>query len=349
VLQSRGADAALVTDPVNVCYLTGLASSNAACLVTADGITALATDSRYAEAAARLDDDLETVTDRATAAVLLQRVHAPARVAVEHQRVTVAVMSALRESVQDGVDLVDLDEAVEELRGDKDVAEVALVAQACAISDAALRGLLTGKVRGRTERELARDLEVRMLRLDADGLAFATIVAAGPHGSVPHHAPTDRPVEAGDLLTIDFGAQVGGYHADCTRTVAVGRAPDDWQREVHAVVAAAQQAGIDALAPGTATADVDRAARAVIEESGHGPSFVHGLGHGVGLQIHERPWLSNASGLADRLPNRSTLTVEPGIYLPGRGGVRIEDTIAVGSDGVHVLTATSKALLVVDE
>ncbi len=349
LLASREADAALVTDPVNVRYLTGLASSNAACLVTADGATVLATDSRYAEAAASLAGDLEVITDRAVAAVLLRRVEGPARVAIEHRHVTVADATALQDAASQRTVLIDLHGAVEELRVDKDAAEVALVEQACAISDDALRGLLSGRVRGRTERALARDLEVRMLSLGADGLAFTTIVAAGDHGAVPHHAPTDRQVQAGDLLTIDFGAQLAGYHADCTRTVAVGREPVDWQREVYRAVAAAQQAGSDALACGRATGEVDRAARTVLEQSGYGPFFVHGLGHGVGLEIHERPWLSPAATLADTLPGRSTVTVEPGVYLPGKGGVRIEDTLAVGPDGVRVLTATSKALLVVDE
>jgi Xaa-Pro aminopeptidase len=197
---------------------------------------------------------------------------------------------------------------------------------------------------GRTERDVAHELEHRMHVHGAEGPAFATIVAGGPHSAIPHHRPTDRPLERGDLLKIDFGSRVGGYHSDMTRTVVVGAPPSPWQQEIHDLVAAAQRAGRDALAPGAAAVDVDAAARAVIEQGGHGPEFPHGLGHGVGLQIHERPMMGpTADG---RLDCRMPVTVEPGVYLPGRGGVRIEDTLIVGHGGPLLLTTTTRELLV---
>ena len=348
-LTSAGLDAYLVTSPVNVTYLTGVVSSNAACLVAADGSTVLATDDRYAEAAAVTLSDAEVVTDRAVAAALVARAaEAGGRLGVEQHHVTLAVGATLEQAAGDRLSLVDGGGAVEALRAHKEPAEVALVETACALSVQALGDLLDGPLVGRTEHEIARDLEARMLRVGADGLAFDTIVASGPNGSVPHHCPGPRVVEPGDLVTVDFGAQVGGYHADCTRTVLVAGPGADWQREIYEVVHAAQRRGVDALRPGRSVAEVDAAARDVVTESGYGEFFVHGLGHGVGLEIHEPPWLTSSAGRTGTLPPRTTVTVEPGIYLPGRGGVRIEDTTDVGPDGVRVLTDVTTDLLVVD-
>jgi Xaa-Pro aminopeptidase len=348
----RELDAALVTSLVNVRYLTGLPSSNAALLVRPDGSAVLATDDRYAEAAAQTCPDVVVEVQRDVAAALAARAsrEGVARLGVERHDLTLLRNDAVAAAAGDEVTLGDLGEAVESLRAVKDAAEVAAVAAACAIADAALLAVLEAGLAGRTEAQVARDLEARMLLGGAEAVAFETIVAAGPFGSVPHHSPGPRVIERGDLVTIDFGARVDGYHSDCTRTVVVGE-PADWQREVYGVVQAAQQAGVDALAVGVSTADVDRAARSVVERAGYGEFFTHGLGHGVGLMIHEPPWLSASAALASTLTGRSTLTVEPGIYLPGRGGVRIEDTVDVAGDhdgGVAVLTGTTKTLLVVD-
>ncbi len=180
----------------------------------------------------------------------------------------------------------------------------------------------------------------------ADAIAFETIVASGPHSAVPHHRPTDRVVERGDFLKIDFGAAYRGYHADCTRTCVVGAEPADWQREIYDIVAAAQRAGCEALLPGAERIGVDKASRAVIDEAGYKEQFGHGTGHGVGLEVHEAPTLGySATGT---LAGRMTVTVEPGIYLPGRGGVRIEDTLVVRADGPELLTPLTKELLVLD-
>lgn len=183
-----------------------------------------------------------------------------------------------------------------------------------------------------------------MTELGADGVAFDTIVASGPNGAIPHHAPTDRPLRRGDLVTMDFGALYQGYHADMTRTVAVGE-PAGWQRDVYELVAEAQRTGIEAVEPGAEAGAVDAAAREVIEAAGHAEHFQHGLGHGVGLEIHEAPMLGygRTGKLADRVP----VTVEPGVYLPGKGGVRIEDVLVVtAGGGARILTSTTRELLV---
>lgn len=348
LLVERDLDAALVTRLVNVRYLTGLVSSNAALLVTAAGDAVLATDGRYATAAAVDVPDLPLVVERAVAATLVERAHAERlRVAVEEHDVTLELAATLTRANEDAP-LDHLGRAVEQLRTVKDDDELAALAQACTVSCLALEELLAGPLLGRTEREVARDLEARMQAHGADGIAFDTIVAAGPNSAVPHHRAADREVQAGDLLKIDFGAEVGGYHADCTRTVVVGGPPADWQREVHALVKEAQRVGREALAPGATCAEVDLAARSVVVEAGHGEHFTHGLGHGVGLEIHEAPLLAaTAAGtLADRVP----VTVEPGVYLPGQGGVRIEDTLVVrdaAAGGTALLTTTTRELLVV--
>ena len=348
MLLDRGLDAALVTMGVNVTYLTGLSSSNAACLVLADETTLLATDDRYAEAAAVLCPEVEVLTDRQVVPALAHRAAAlGGALGIERHHLTLAEGDALMAALDGRMPVVDLDKAVEQLRAVKEEGEVDLVARACALSVAALSEVLAGEFAGRTERALARDLEARMLMLGADGLAFDTIVASGPNGSVPHHSPTDRVIEAGDLVTIDFGAMVGGYHADCTRTLLVAGPAAAWQHEIYELVHDAQRVGVAALAPGESVAAIDAAARGRIADAGYGEFFVHGLGHGVGLQIHEPPWLMGGASQAGTLPSRTTVTVEPGIYIPGKGGVRIEDTTDVGPAGVRVLTDLTTDLVVV--
>jgi Xaa-Pro aminopeptidase len=348
-IAAAAADAALVTSPPNVFYLTGLASSNAAVLLPADGPAVLATDSRYAEAAARDCPDIELVTERLVEpglAVLAGR-RGAATLAFEAQEMTVERHAALRELA--GVPrLVPLGRAIEELRTVKDEAEIELLRRACAITGAALAQVLGLVAPGRTEREIAVALERAMVDHGADGPAFASIVASGPSGAIPHHAPGERRLERGDLVTIDCGARLHGYHADMTRTVALGP-PAAWQREIYELVAAAQLAGVAAAVPGADVIAVDAAARDLIDAAGYGDHFQHGLGHGVGLEVHEAPIIGygRTGTLMDRVP----VTVEPGIYLPGRGGVRIEDTLVVragagAADSAEILTTTTKELLV---
>jgi len=217
---------------------------------------------------------------------------------------------------------------------------------ACGAADRALAELLAagGLRAGRTEREVARELESRMIDQGADAVAFDTIVAFGANSAIPHHRPTDAALRVGDFVKLDFGALVDGYHSDMTRTLVLGP-PADWQREIYDLVARSQAAGRAALAPRTDVRDVDAAARQVIEDAGYGEQFLHGLGHGVGLAIHEAPSLSKTGD--GRLAAGMAVTVEPGVYLAGRGGVRIEDTLVVRGAAPELLTLTTKELVVV--
>ncbi|WP_433497024.1 aminopeptidase P family protein [Sphaerimonospora sp. CA-214678] len=344
-LPELGVAAVLVTWPVNVRYLTGLSSSNAAVLVGAGGQAALATDSRYAETAQRRCRDVEVIVDRDVAGALLTRAGAAGGLAVEADHMTVAVYERLSERLggAPGARLVPVRGLVEAVRAVKDEQEIDALRRACEITDEAFSQVVERIAPGVTEREIARWLEVRMTELGADKPAFDSIVASGPNGSIPHHAPSDRPIGSGDLVTIDFGARYGGYHADMTRTVAVGR-PAAWQRDLYELVRQAQQAGCLAVRPGATAHEVDAAARGVIERAGYGDHFEHGLGHGVGLEIHEQPFLG--PDRTGRLEDRVPITVEPGVYLPGRGGVRIEDTLVTRDDGPELLTLTTKELLI---
>ena len=341
LLDGRGADTALITRLVNVRYLTGLDSSNAALLVRADGSAVLATDGRYAGTATRVCPDLECVIDRGVAAALAAR--AKGRLAYETHDMTVEARDELAATL-DGTELVTLGRAVEELRTVKDEDEIASLREACAITDRAFDAVLSQVTVGRTEREVALALERTMIDLGAEGLAFDSIVASGPNGAIPHHSPSGREIERGDLVTMDFGARYGGYHADMTRTVAVGE-PGDWQREIYDLVAAAQRAGLEAARTGVRAGEADAAARDLIDAAGHRDDFTHGLGHGVGLEIHEAPLLG--VGRNGKLTDRVPITVEPGVYVAGRGGVRIEDTLVVRADGMELLTKTTKELLVI--
>lgn len=345
-LRADGLDAGLITHLVNVRYLTGFTGSNGALLVGADGHDVLCTDGRYRTQSARQAPDLERVIERASAVALAARAAADGvrRLGYESHAVTVDLYGTLSDRAA-GVEFTTLGEAVERLRAAKDDAELALLRAACAIADRALADLIeAGGLRpGRTERAVGRDLDARLLDLGADAPSFETIVATGPNSAIPHHRPADRELARGDFVKLDFGATYGGYHSDMTRTLVLGP-PAGWQREVYDLVAAAQAAGRAALAPGADVVAVDRAARAVIEAAGHGADFGHGLGHGVGLEIHEAPTVSplGTGRLADRMP----VTVEPGVYLEGRGGVRIEDTLVVRPGGPELLTTTTKDLVV---
>ncbi|MDL4771026.1 M24 family metallopeptidase [Actinomadura xylanilytica] len=344
LIAGRDAGALLVTRLVNVRYLTGLDSSNAALLVFADGAAVLATDGRYAEMARAACPDLDVLVERRTAAALttLAADSGTGVLGFEAHDLTVEAHAELA-AEDDGIGFKPLGHPVEQLRAVKDEQELALLREACAITDRAFEAVLPEIAPGVTEREIAIALERRMVDLGAEAPAFESIVASGPNGAVPHHHPGTRAIEPGDLVTMDFGARYGGYHADMTRTVAIG-APAAWQREVYDLVRHAQQAAVDAAVPGAETRAVDAAARDIIAAAGHGAAFSHGLGHGVGLEIHEAPLLGydKTGKLTDRVP----ITAEPGVYLAGRGGVRIEDTLVVRADGPELLTETTKELLV---
>ncbi|WP_433478439.1 M24 family metallopeptidase [Spirillospora sp. CA-142024] len=343
LVADRGAGALLVTRLVNVRYLTGLDSSRAALLVPADGQAVLATDGRYAGMAAQVCPELPVVVDRQVAGALVKRAAEDGhrRVGFEAHDMTVEQHTALLDDAETG--LSPLGHLVEELRMVKDEEEIALLREACAITDRAFEAVLPEIRAGVTERAVAIALERAMVDFGAERPAFASIIASGPNGAVPHHHPGGRELERGDLVTMDFGALYDGYHADMTRTVAIGE-PAGWQRDLYDLVHRAQRAGLDAALPGAETKDVDAAARDVIAAAGHGEAFTHGLGHGVGLEIHEAPLMGydKTGKLTDRVP----ITAEPGVYLAGRGGVRIEDTVVVRADGPELLTTTTKDLLV---
>ncbi|HVV20237.1 MAG TPA: aminopeptidase P family protein [Pseudonocardiaceae bacterium] len=350
-LRAAGLDALFVVDLLNIRYLTGFTGSNAVLVVSADdeGRTLLCTDGRYLTQSAVEVPELERVIDRASDLALLARMAAAAgdygRTGYESHHVTVDQLESL-EAVAGGIDLVRAPGHVERLRLVKDETEIEALRMACAAADRALADLIEhGGLRpGRTEREVGRELEDRMLDHGAATLSFETIVAAGANSAIPHHRPTDAELKAGDFVKLDFGAQVDGYHSDMTRTVVLGP-PAEWQAETYQLVAEAQAAGRAALAPGTDVRDVDAAARGVIEAAGFGEQFLHGLGHGVGLEIHEAPALSRTGD--GRLAAGMAVTVEPGVYLAGRGGVRIEDTLVVRETGPELLTLTTKDLVVV--
>jgi Xaa-Pro aminopeptidase len=344
-------DAMLVTDLVNVRYLSGFTGSNAALLVRADQDTpVLATDGRYVTQAAVQSPDAELVIERAVAPHLAGRAAADGvrRLGFESHVVTVDGFGLL-ERAGAGVEFVRAAGMVERLREVKDVGEIAILRLACEAADAALHDLLArGGLRpGRTEKEVGRDLESLMLDHGADGVSFETIVAAGANSAIPHHRPTDAVLATGDFVKIDFGALVAGYHSDMTRTFVLGRA-EQWQRDLYELVASSQAAGRAALVEGANLKDVDGASRQVIADAGFAENFGHGLGHGVGLQIHEAPGIS-ASAVGTLLAG-AAVTVEPGVYLPGRGGVRIEDTLVVGSESAptpELLTRFPKELAVI--
>jgi len=348
-LRERDLDALLVVDLRNVRYLTGFTGSNAALLLSAedDGRTVFCTDGRYLTQSARQVPELERLIERPSAPALAKVAAGRrfGRAGFESHRVTVDELDVLADEAGK-TELVRAAGLVEELRVVKDDAEIEALRMACAAADRALADLIEhGGLRpGRTEREVARELETRMLDYGAAGPSFESIVAAGANSAIPHHRPTDAELATGDLVKLDFGALVDGYHSDMTRTFVLG-VPADWQRELYELVAAAQAAGRAALRPDALVADVDAAARGVVEAAGHGEEFLHGLGHGVGLEIHEAPSLAKTG--EGRLAAGMAVTVEPGVYLSGKGGVRIEDTLVVRDGDPELLTLTTKQLVVV--
>jgi Xaa-Pro aminopeptidase len=346
LIRESAADAALITAGPNVRYLTGLASSNAALLLPAEGDGALlATDSRYTGAARRDAGDLELVEDRFIESRLAREAsrRGVVRLLFEAHEMTVERHGELIVAAG-GVSTRPFGRKIEALRLVKDPEELEKLAVACQLTDAALAEVLPQIRPGLSERMLATLLDHTMALLGADRPAFDTIVASGPNGAIPHHEPTGRELARGDLVTMDFGALHDGYHADMTRTVAVG-AVAGWQRETYELVALAQQAGVAVLEDGVEAGTVDAVAREVIEAAGHAAHFQHGLGHGVGLEIHEAPMLGY--GRTGKLSDRVPVTVEPGVYLPGMGGVRIEDVLVVtAGDRARFLTSTTRELLV---
>ena len=367
-LVHSGVDALLVTDLINIRYLTGFTGSNAALLVIdtdeedgppdtvlaadampddGDARTLFCTDGRYTTQSTDEVPDLPRLIARPCDLALLRR--APSGiVGFEARAVSVADHSGLLAAATDsgrGIEIAPTTDVIEAIRAIKDDGEIDALRRACAVADRALAELIeAGGIRpGRTERQVGLDLDQRMRELGASDPSFDTIVAAGPNSAIPHHRPTTAVLATGDFVILDFGAAVDGYHSDMTRTLVLGP-PGRWQREIHQLVLRAQAAGRAACVVGASGHEIDAAARDVITEAGYGAQFAHGLGHGVGLQIHEAPSLARQSP-SIMVPDMC-VTVEPGVYLPGRGGVRIEDSGVIRADGYEVLTQTSKELFV---
>jgi Xaa-Pro aminopeptidase len=328
----------LVTAPTNVLYLTGFESSNAAVLVEQDRVR-LFTDFRYAERARELAGVEVEQTERFIYGDLAGRI--PDTVGFEADAVSYANHEVLRET---GVGLVPRRGLVESLRAVKEPGELDAIRRASRITDGVYERLSKEQLSGRTEKELVWRMTELFHELGADEPAFAIDIAAGPTAASPHAVPGDRVVQEGELVLVDAGARLDHYCSDCTRTFAVGDVSHSL-REIYDVTKEAQQAGLDAVRAGTTGREADAAARAVIADAGYAENFGHGLGHGLGLMVHEAPTLRPES--TDTLEAGNVVTVEPGIYLSGVGGVRIEDLVVVTEDGCETLTASTKELMYV--
>jgi Xaa-Pro aminopeptidase len=329
----------LVSNGVNLRYLTGFSSSNAAILVEPDRLR-LYSDFRYSEAGRALEGVEYVETNRNLFASLAELLSG--RIGFEANDVTFAQYEALAAG---GLEPVPRRGLVETLRAVKEERELNAIRAATAITNEAFERFAQERFAGRTERELAWRLDQLFHELGAESPAFETIVAGGANGARPHSRPTDRVLEAGETVVVDAGARAEGYCSDCTRTFATGPLPERLQ-EAYAVCREGQEAGLKSILAGTSGVDADAAARTVIESAGFGEEFGHGLGHGVGLDVHEAPRLSRES--EDTLAAGNVVTAEPGIYLPGLGGIRIEDLVIVTGDGPEVLTAFTKELVTVD-
>ena len=344
-LHEHEVDALFVVDLDNVRYLTGFSGSNGQVVITSETAWFL-TDGRYraraqetvraAEVVVYSDSALVPLKDRlATEGVV-------GRVGIEASTVTVAERGRFAAKLE-GSELVETTGVVEALRRIKDEDEIRLMLRAVEIADAAFDWVLDRLVTGATEREVALDLEVKMRREGADEVSFTPIVGSGPLSAHIHHSPSDRSLERGDLVLLDFGCRVEGYCSDLTRTVCLGTASPE-QKEMYATVLMAQLAGIEAVVPGARTSEADAAARSIIDAAGHAEDFGHGLGHGLGLNVHESPRLHWASG--DTFMAGDICTVEPGIYVIGSGGIRIEDDVLVTGSGAEALTGAPKKELI---
>jgi Xaa-Pro aminopeptidase len=350
-LEGLGLDALLVESLVDLRYLTGFTGSSGLALVSAGAAPhRFLTDFRYTTQSAeevRGPFERETVAGELREAVPRLLGAGPGRLGFDESKMTVRAHRQLAEKLDGGGwELVGCTGLVERLRAVKEPSEIAAIAAACELADEALKGVLEGGLKGRSEREVAVALETSMVRLGASTPSFPSIVASGPHGALPHAQPREERIAADVLVTIDWGAQLQGYCSDCTRTYATGEGVSARAREIYALVLEAQEKGLLAVTAGPTGREVDAAAREVIELAGEGERFGHGLGHGVGLEIHEAPRLSRTAG-EERLVAGHVVTVEPGVYLPGELGVRIEDLVVVRPEGRDVLTSLPKGLTVI--
>lgn len=347
LLTGAGLDLLLITDLVNLRYLTGYTGSNGLALVGPNTRTFI-TDFRYVQQAS---DEVESSFERRRAPLeLLEAVEevlpgGEVRLGFEDASLSVRQHDRLRSLLPDRIELIAAGSLVEGLRAVKEPVEIEMIRRAARIADEAFARVITGGLVGRTERQVARALEAEMLDQGAEAPSFDAIVAAGAHGALPHAQPRDRAIRRGEMVVIDWGARIDGYCSDCTRTVAAGE-PADEARAIYELVLDAQLTGLRAVRPDASGRAVDGAARDVIDAAGDGEYFGHGLGHGVGLDIHEAPRLSQRA--EGELEAGNVVTVEPGVYLPGRFGIRIEDLVVVMPECPEILTSVSKELIVTE-
>jgi Xaa-Pro aminopeptidase len=337
----RELDCLLVTDLVNVRYLTGFGGTNGAC-ICGPGFRVFLTDFRYTERAEAEIEGWEVVTiaDDWLGGIAARLT---GRSGFEDHHMSVRTLKRLEEKLSEGVELKPAGGAVEKLRRVKDEVELKAIASAAELADEIWRWSLERGLVGRSELEVAHAAEARMRELGAEP-SFPTIVAAGPNGALPHAEPGERRIGSGELVVFDMGAKLDGYCSDGTRTFATGE-PGERAREVYEVVREAQEAALGAVGVGARAEAIDTVARDLIVAAGHGERFGHGLGHGVGLEVHEEPRVSQRS--EDVLEAGEVITIEPGVYLPGELGVRIEDLVVVIEDGHRNLSGLPKELQIV--
>jgi Xaa-Pro aminopeptidase len=328
----------------NIRWLTGFGGTSGLAIVGSESRIFI-TDFRYAERVARdVDGGFQAViAKQQLLPTLAGMVHG--KVGFDEGHTSVRALRKLRDEVAGDTELVPTEGLVESLRRAKDPAEIESIAAAARITDQTYQWLAERGFAGRTEREVALDAEVHMRELGADGPSFGAIVAAGANAAIPHHEPSEREIKSGQLLLIDMGSIVDGYCSDATRTLAVGEVGEE-ERTVYELVKQAQQVGLDSVSAGVDGKEADADARAPIDDAGYGEKYGHGLGHGVGIEVHEAPRMGKTS--EDTLAEGDVVSVEPGIYLAGRFGVRIEDIVAVEADGNRNLTGFTKELLVVE-
>ena len=338
-------DALLISAPENRRYLSGFTGSAGYLFISSERAV-LVTDSRYTEQATNQAPDFQVMQVRGGWDWFLEQLKETGvkRVGFESRDMTVATYNSLVGAVKDDsalsqVSMIATAEMPEEGRVFKDQRELALLQRAIDASDAAMEAVCPNITAGMTEREVAWRMEMAMRDFGADGISFDTIVASGPNGAMAHHRPSDRAIQAGEPIVIDMGAIVEGYCSDITRTVVVGE-PDETFHKIYDIVLGAQLTAINTVRPGMTGEDCDDLSRAVIAEAGYGDNFGHSLGHGVGLAVHENPRVSPRS--PDKLEPNMVFTVEPGIYLTGWGGIRIEDIVVLGDDGAKVLSKAGK-------
>lgn len=344
-LQSHDLSGMIISKPENRRYFSGFTGSSGMLLIT-DAHSYLLTDFRYTEQARSQAASFEVIqcgsnfSSEIYKLVSGSKLHA---VGFESDFITFDVYNDFKTEFKN-VNLIAV--KLDKLRMIKSKRELSLISRAVEIADKAFTHILSILKPGICEQDVALELEYRMRKLGAEKSAFDIIAASGERGALPHGVASDRILKAGDFITLDFGAVYDGYHSDITRTVCIGRATE-YQRKIYDIVLQTQLAGIRAVKPGRTGKDIDREARDIIVRAGYGDHFGHGLGHGVGLAIHEEPRLSPSSG-GDRLEEGMVVTVEPGIYIPDWGGVRIEDTVVVTAAGCQVLTASNKQLIEID-